>query len=248
MQYPPQPPNYPPNSPQSQQSFNEQQAYYPQQGQPIQPGMYPSQMPPPQMPIQPPPKKKKGKTLLIVGIVAAIVIVACIGTSLAVNNGSKANNGTTTNTSSPPSSSSTSQAPTTSSAPQTFKMGQTVSVGNTWQITVSSAKTDTGGQYSSVLQHPGDVFLNITISMKNISSQEQDESSALQWNLQDSTGQKYDQSIDPNAGSTLDGKVEAGMPLKGVISYEVPGNVKSFTLSFQNDIISAGQTIWDINV
>jgi hypothetical protein len=84
--------------------------------------------------------------------------------------------------------------------------------------------------------------------VKNISSQSQNMSSGLQWTLQDSTGQKYNLTIDPDAGATLDGAVAAGAPLKGVIAYEVPKTLHSFTLSFQNDITSSDQSIWNITV
>ena len=73
-------------------------------------------------------------------------------------------------------------------------------------------------------------------------------SSLVQWNLQDSTGQKYDVGLNSDAGAGLDGAVAAGRPLKGVLVYEVPKTVKAFTLSFQNDITSNDQTFWDITV
>ena len=82
--------------------------------------------------------------------------------------------------------------------------------------------------------------------MKNISSSEQNVSSLISFNLADKDGQKYTETIDPNAGSTPDGKVEAGSPLKGVIAYEVPSSMKTFALSFQSDITSSGETVWDI--
>ncbi|MEO8974052.1 MAG: DUF4352 domain-containing protein [Ktedonobacteraceae bacterium] len=66
--------------------------------------------------------------------------------------------------------------------------------------------------------------------------------------LQDTTGQKYDLTIDTDAGSTLDGAVAVGSPLKGAIAYEVPKTVKSFTFGFQNDITSSDQSIWNIAV
>ncbi len=235
----------PPNSPQPQEPYQgqssyqqqPQQPYYPPQ-QPMQPGMYP--------PPQQPPKKKSRRPLLIgCGAALVIVVVAIIVIIAAAANAPKSttNTGTTSNTSSGSSSQST-QAPTT---PSTFKVGQVVSVGNTWQITVLSAKTDKGGQYNQP-QTAGDVYMIITVQVKNISSQEKVMSSLIQWNLQDTSGQKYNIGIDTNAGASLDGKVEAGMPLKGTLTFEIPTKVKSYTLSFQNDIISSGQTIWDITV
>ena len=125
-------------------------------------------------------------------------------------------------------------------------MGQVVKVGDTWDVTVNSAKTSTGSGFYKP-QKSGDTFLIFSITVKNLSSQEQDISSVLSFNLLDSTGQKYTETIYPDAGATLDGKVAAGSLLKGVIVYEVPANMHQYTLSFQADIASAGQTIWDIH-
>ncbi len=88
----------------------------------------------------------------------------------------------------------------------------------------------------------------IVVTMKNLSSQEQDVSSLAQWTLQDATGQKYDGTLDTDAGASLDGKVEAGSLLKGSLAYEVPKTMKSYTLAFEADLASAGETIWDISV
>ncbi len=177
------------------------------------------------------------KRLLILGFCFVILV----GSLLACGESSN-NTGTATNTGS----SSSGSTPTAAPA-QHFKIGQTVKVGDTWQIVVDSAKTSTGSEFNKP-QKSGDVFLIITVSMKNLSNQEQDASSLLQWTLQDSTGQKYTETIDSDAGSSPDGKVEAGMPLKGALAYEVPANMKSFTLAFEADITSSGETIWDITV
>ena len=92
------------------------------------------------------------------------------------------------------------------------------------------------------------MFLIFVIKVKNISSQEQTISSALNFTLQDTNGQKYDETIDTNAGSTLDGKVEPNSPLQGSIVYEVPASTKTFTLGFEADVFAQGQVIWDVNV
>ena len=234
------PTNYPPQQPYAEQPQYGQQPYYSQP----QPGMYP--------PPQPPKKKHTVRNVLI--IVAIVLVLACGGISAVVINAARSvsnnvsnavatANADSTQISSSPGTQSTS-APGTQS---TYKVGQVVSVANTWQVTVLSATTDKGGQFNT-LQKPGDIFILITVSMKNISSQEQDATSLLQWSLQDTSGQKYNIGIDTNAGATPDGKVEAGSPLKGVLTYEVPANIHSFTLSFQSDLLSTGQTIWDITV
>lgn len=262
MQQPPQSPEpqmpsqqwYPPS--QSQQPFQSgplgEQWQTPPFQPPMQPGMYPPQQPmqpgmypPPQQPLK---KKHTGRNVLIVVIALIVALAACGGIIAAVSNGAKSNTGTT----SPPSSSSTQVTTQATSAPaqtgsQTFKIGQVVTVGNTWQITVLSATTSSGGEFNT-LQKPSDVYLLVAVSMKNISGQEQDVSSLIQWGLKDSAGQTYNETIDPNAPATPDGKVEAGSMLKGTIAYEVPKSMKSFTLSFQNDITSTGEILWAITV
>ena len=127
-----------------------------------------------------------------------------------------------------------------------FKVGDTVTVGSTWKAVVNSVKTDDGGQYSAL--KPGNTYLVVDISLTNLSDKEQNVSSALNFTLQDSTGQKYTESIDPNAGATLDGKVSVGSPLRGVIAYEVPSSTKSFVLNFVPDITGTGQTTWDLSL
>jgi hypothetical protein len=168
-------------------------------------------------------------------IALCIIIGALIACGGSDNTGTKANSGNST----------TSSTSDTKPA-QHFKVGDTVKVGDTWQVVVNSVKTDDGGQYSGLKS--GDTYLVVDISLTNLSSKEQTVSSALSFTLQDSTGQKYNESIDGNAGATLDGKVSAGSPLRGIIAYEVPSSVKSFVLNFAPDIVSSGQTTWDLTV
>lgn len=251
MQQPPRSPQPQPSQPQQPMQsgpLGEQWQTPPQAQQPYPPQQYPPQQyppqqyPPQQYPPQPlpPRKKRRGRTFLVVGVVVIVLIIIIV---VIVNSGQSPKN--TGNTSSPSSSTATSVPAQTGS--QTFKVGQVVTVGNTWQITVLSAKTSAGGQFST-LQKPSDVYLLVAVSMKNISGQEQDVSSLIQWTLKDSTGQTYNETIDTDAPATPDGKVAASSLLKGTIAYEVPKSMKSFTLSFQNDITSTGQTIWTITV
>lgn len=233
------PTNYPPQQPYQGQPQYGQQQYYPQQ----QPGMYPPAQQP-MMPQQPPKKKHTLRNVLI--IVAIVLVLACGGVSAVLINAAKSVSNNVSNAVATANVSST-QATSAPATQSNFKVGQVISVGNTWQVTVLSAKTDKGGQFNT-LQKPGDTFVLITVSMKNISSQEQNASSIIQWALQDTSGQKYNIGIDTNAGATPDGKVEAGLPLKGVLTYEVPANIHAFILSFQSNLLSTGQTTWDITV
>lgn len=118
-------------------------------------------------------------------------------------------------------------------------------MGDTWQITVNSVKTSKGEQF--LTPTAGNIYLIVDVTLKNTSGQEQTVSSALNFSLQDSTGQKYTETI--LTGETPpDGKVEAGSLLRGQLVYEVPTSQKSFTFNFEADIIAGGQTVWDLHV
>jgi len=174
------------------------------------------------------------RAILTVGFVAvfAVFLLACGSAS-----DSASNSGTTTT-----SSGGTSSVP---SGAQHFKQGDQVKVGSTYVVTVNSVKTSQG---DDVFQpKSGNTFLIVDVTVKNVSSQEQDLSSILQFTLKDSSGQKYDQTIVDGATSP-DGKIAAGDQLRGQLAYEVPKAQKSFTLAFEADITSSGQTIWDLSL
>ena len=126
-----------------------------------------------------------------------------------------------------------------------FKVGDQVKIGSTWLITVNSAQTNAGDAVSQPNQ--GNTYVVVDLTMKNLSSQEQDVSSLLQFTFKDATGQKYDEAL-TDIGQSPDGKVAAGDLLRGQLVYEVSTAQHQFTLAFENDIISSGQTIWDISI
>jgi Domain of unknown function (DUF4352) len=129
---------------------------------------------------------------------------------------------------------------------QHFKVNDVVKVGSNWQVTVNSVKTDTGGQYSAL--KTGNVYLLVDVSMVNISNKEQSTSSLADWKLTGTDGQSYNASFFSGAPTAPDGKVEAGSPAKGTLTYEVPASVKNFKLAFTPSLFTSGQTIWDLTV
>lgn len=174
----------------------------------------------------------RGARTRILGSLALVAIAAAV--MLACGSGTAANSGSTTNGSTSASSSS-----------KHFKAGDQVKVGNTYVVTVNSAKISQG---DDVFQpKSGNTFLIVDVSLKNVSSQEQNVSSLLMFTLKDATGQQYNETVTDGA-TPPDGKVEAGDTLRGQLSYEVPQAQHSFTLAFQADITSSGQTIWDLSV
>lgn len=110
---------------------------------------------------------------------------------------------------------------------------------------MNSVKTSNGDDVST--PKSGNTFLIVDVSIKNVSSKEQDLSSLLQFTLKDSSGQKYDETFISGA-TAPDGKLAAGDVVKGQIPYEVPTAQHSFTLAFEADITSSGQTVWDLKI
>jgi hypothetical protein len=135
--------------------------------------------------------------------------------------------------------------PTSAPAAQHFHVGQLVAVGNIWQITVVSVTTSQGDDFSK--PKTGNVYLVITLKLKNISNAEQD-ISTFNFVLRDAQGQQYNDTFVSSLPTEPSGKVAAGAPLAGAIPYEVPIGAKKFTYSFQSDLFSGGQTIWDLSV
>lgn len=166
--------------------------------------------------------------LTLLGVLA-LVIMAC--------GGSSANAGTSVGTSGNNSSSSNSS--------KHFKVGDQVKVGDTFVVTVNSFKTNPGDDIFK--PKSGNKFVVVDVTLKNVGSDEQDISSLLQFTLKDATGQKYDETIISNV-TPPDGKLAAGDIIKGQIAYEVAASQHDFTFAFEADIISSGQTTWDLHV
>lgn len=221
-----------------------QSGMYPGQQQPMQSGMYPGQQQPMQPGMYPPPQPPKKKSRLGLWIVLGVIVVlllACGGVAVAVTNGAKS---VATVVATQVATTTTAQSQsTTAPTNQHFKVGQVVKVNDTWQVTINSVKTVNGGEFSTPTA--GDTYFIVDVTLKNLSGQEQDVSSALNFSLQDATGQKYTETI--LIGETPpDGKVEANSLLRGQLTYEVPTSQKSFTFNFEPDIVAGDQTVWDL--
>jgi predicted RecA/RadA family phage recombinase len=133
---------------------------------------------------------------------------------------------------------------TATPVPSHFKVGQTVKVGDTWELIIEAAKN---GGTASYLKS-GQVFLDIKVKARNISQAEQTMSSLVNWTVRDRDGTTYNAGYDPNAGSGLSGKVEAGQPLQGSLTFVVSEKVHQYLLFFQASFAETGQTIWDLKI
>ena len=173
---------------------------------------------------------------LLVGIaVLTGAILACGGSSDA-NTGTKAGTAPTQ----------AAQAPTQAPATK-FKQGDAVKVGDTWQVTVNSIKTYTSdNEYEQ--PKDGNQFVVINVTLKNVSSKEQ-ESNYYNFSLRGgANGSKYDIAAVDAINNTPSGKVEPGDQLSGDLPYEVKADEKTFILGFEADSFSSGQTQWELSL
>ncbi|SRR5579885_1175221 len=132
-----------------------------------------------------------------------------------------------------------------------FQIGDTVTGvssqdGPLWSLKVNGVKTSQGDQFDTPAA--GNVYMLVDVTMKNISSQEQDVSSLGMWTLRDSGGQEMKTDFLSSAPPPPDGKVEAGSQIRGTLVYQVPTAQHSYTLAFQLSLLSSGQIIWDIKI
>ena len=151
------------------------------------------------------------------------------------------------NTGTSTSSSTTSQTSQTSQQDKHFKVGETVKVGDTWEVTVNSVKTSDGDDV--IKPDAGNTFLIVNVTVKNISSKEQNISSLLNFKLKDKDGTEgKDALLTSGVTPAPNGKVAAGDKSKGDLTYQVSTSQKSFTLAFEADLLSSGQTVWDLSL
>jgi hypothetical protein len=167
--------------------------------------------------------------------------------------GSSDNTGTVSTTTT---GSSSTPAPTpTTAVAKHFKAGDVVTVGTTWQVTVNSVnpcttKCQDPKTYQSGLYNPpkkGE-YLLLDVTVKNISSAEQNISSLINFKMTDSTGISYTETfaaLGLGLPNPPDGKVEAGSPSRGTFTFDVPKSTQ-FTFAFTPDLAASGETIWDI--
>ncbi|GCE03974.1 DUF4352 domain-containing protein [Dictyobacter aurantiacus] len=228
-----------------QYPYNQQPPYTPGGQPPYTPGMQPPYGQPPV------PPKKKSKLGLIIGIVVAALVLCGIIGALATRTSSPSTTSTSSpttqaNTSTPTAQATTPSTTTQSSDQGNHKVGETVKVNDNWTAQLLDVKTTPGNDI--IKPKPGNVFVVVHLSLKNTSSQTQNMSSLLCFKLQDKNGQAYNETIDPDAGTTPDGKVSANSPLAGSIVYEVPSSQHNFTLQFTPDITSNDMANWDFSI
>jgi Domain of unknown function (DUF4352) len=206
--------------------------------QPQQPNTYyPPQQ---QVPWQQPPKKKS-KVGLIVGIIAAILVLSCIGVFALVGTAAK---NTTTGTISSSTSATTSATSTTN---QVAKVGQTITVDSV-AATLVSAKTLAADEFTK--PKPGNQFIVVHIKMVNNGSDEKDYN-PFDFHAKSGSGNITDEEIPPStytANNELNsGKLSAGGTVEGDIVFQVPKGDHKALLTWQPSFFgNAGDNGWNL--
>jgi hypothetical protein len=195
----------------------------------------------------PPQPQKKSKTWLWI-----VACVLCLFLGYAAGSGGKSAPATTDDTTTvaqttPATSQGQPKTAEPTKAPVSqghHQVGQAVKT-NKWEVTVNKAVASQG---TDVFQpKAGNIYLEIDVTMKNVTDQTQDASSLLMWNVKSAAnGQK--QSVALTDKPSLDGKVEAGGSLTGTLTYEVPTSVKKYTLSFEDGMLDNSLELWDISI
>ena len=242
MQQPP--PNQFNNYPQQQQWQPQQDMPPRQQWQQPYPPQYQPPMPPPS-----PPKKSYKGLFIVLGVIIAIALLACIGISTLVLAGGNAAQQTLNQTSTQVSQQITqavqpTTAPTQANAPSP-KVGVPYVVDSTFTVTVNSVKVSHGDEFIS--PKGGDIFIVVDVTVKNTSSSNQSVSSLGMFNLKDSTGQQYTETITTST-KPPDGTVTPGSLLRGQLVYEVPTSQHLFTFAFQADFGGTDLTEWNLSI
>lgn len=194
----------------------------------------------------PPPNKKSRKGLLIVlGVILAVALVACVGISALIMAGGKAAQQAVNQASTQVAQLPTTQPTTQSSTQAQTKVGVPFVVNDTWTVTVNKVSTNQGDNLINIPK-AGNIYLVVNVTLKNTSSQNQGASSLVMFSLKDSTGQTYNQNI--VFGHSPDGQAAAGGLVRGDIAYEVPKSIHSFTLQFVSSLASSDLTEWNLTI
>lgn len=241
------------------------------------PGQLPQSFPPPSgyVPPQGPKKSKMGMVAIISIIVVLLLTLGSVVTVLALRaQGNTAHtnatpttqaNATSTVQSPSPTMGTTATAgitptvttgtppvdtpPAGGSTPGTVgNVGQAVQAGSTWIVTITHTQTTTASDFPPTA---GNTYLEITLTVKNVSATAEPISSLLEFSLADTGGGKYDESFtDTNVRQTPDGTISPGQTLNAKLAYEVPQTKHSFVLSFEYGLVegSNASVTWQITV
>lgn len=183
-------------------------------------------------------KKKGGCLKKVLIVIAALIVIGIIGSALGddeeptvVDNNKSTEQGQ----------SSTSESKENEPQKTEFSVGETVEL-NDVQVTLSSAVTSEGGEYTK--PDDGNEFLILEFDIANNSDSDIGISSMMNFEAycddysinQDLLGL---QAPEAEGMNQLDGSVAAGKKMNGVIAYQVPKDYKKFEVSVTPDFWSS---------
>lgn len=123
--------------------------------------------------------------------------------------------------------------PTATTQPATGNtgtLGQPLQAGPNWVMTVTSVHTTTTSDYPPKV---GQQYIEMSVTLKNVSPQTQFVSSLIEFTLVDANGQQYTESVnDTYTRQAVDGHLLMNQTLTGQVAYEVPLAQHNFVLTF----------------
>ena len=195
--------------------------------------------------------------MIIAAILVGVLVVGGVGVVLgrqgspnnatttptpATGNGSTPVSGSTPSNGVTPSTSGT--TPTSVAPTGNGKVGQAVQAGPNYLVTVNSVKTSTGDDISQ--PKTGNIYIVIDVTVKNTSTSPQDVSSFINFELQDSTGQKYNTAFTDIGTPPDQTGLQPGKLIRGQLVYEVPASIHQFTFSYVDFLGNGTLATWDL--
>jgi hypothetical protein len=115
-------------------------------------------------------------------------------------------------------------------------VGQPLPAGSNWVATVTHVDTSTSSLFAPAA---GNTFLEISVSLKNVSPTSQLVTSLVEFSLTDASGGKHTEAVDDsNIHQSLDASVATGKTLSGQIAFEVPASQHTFLFTFSYGLTS----------
>ena len=138
------------------------------------------------------------------------------------------------------------------SAPEVANMthhqiGETASANGTWDVTASEVRTQKPDEVNQT-QKANDVYLMISVTLKNTSSEPQTVSSLIQFALLGSDGTRINEAvyIGDNV-SEPSGTASSGSSITGTLVYEIGPGAATYQIEFLSGH-GVPQAIWDVKV
>jgi Domain of unknown function (DUF4352) len=230
-QYPPTQPGTPPYNPQG----NQQYGY----GYPGGPGYVP--------PV--PPRKSNTRLFVIIAaVLIGVLVIGGVGVLLGHRSGANTQATSTPTAGVTPTTGgntpTSGNTPTTGTTTGNAKVGQTVQAGSDYAVTVNSVKTSTGDAVFS--PKAGNIYIVIDVTVKNTSTSSQDVSSLINFELQDSTGQKYTEAFTGIGTPPDQTGLQPNALIRGQLVYEVPTTMHQFTFSYVDLLGNGTLATWDL--